>query len=358
MVRANILKEIYRASLFKNIKDYSLTLITDKVKYTGGVLNAITRYIMSEKSFNTASRDPLLPDFEENSITVPIISKFKSELTTLCDMNREKIDLLITYCKDKLNLMLSYEVFEYNLTDIKISKEKNLIAISYGSDAIGHQKIIPELYRVLYDRYVATNPDKGIKYFHEALLCMLIRYGILGSIGYQGAVPIDVMDYINNVFDIEVECFSSPLNAYYNHFYSLFPDLDVQFGSYGSFFDKSIPMEYTHYQLNPPFIEDIELEMARKVINFVDNTVEPSLFVIFIPNWIDAEANLLLNNAKCLLLKEIIPRKDHVYIDGYRHTHFKHIQANFDTIVYIVGKNVKIPDNFSSQIKKKFISSI
>ena len=52
-------------------------------------------------------------------------------------------------------------------------------------------------------------------------------------------------------FGASAECFASPLNHHYAHYFSAFPDTDRWFGSRGSFFEN-FPKEGS-FECNPPF---------------------------------------------------------------------------------------------------------
>ena len=54
--------------------------------------------------------------------------------------------------------------------------------------------------------------------------------------GFQAAVGPPVFALLNARLGVAFECFASPLNTYFGHFCSAFPDTDAPFGSSGSFF--------------------------------------------------------------------------------------------------------------------------
>ena len=78
--------------------------------------------------------------------------------------------------------------------------------------------------------------------FRRALFCLLARYRSLSGdysqgAGFQAAVPPACLQVMQKLWDVDCECFASPLNCFFPNFCSLFPDTDRPFGSLGSFFD-------------------------------------------------------------------------------------------------------------------------
>eukprot|EP00457_Paulinella_chromatophora_P004754 gb/GEZN01004767.1/.p1 GENE.gb/GEZN01004767.1/~~gb/GEZN01004767.1/.p1 ORF type:complete len:583 (-),score=85.67 gb/GEZN01004767.1/:124-1872(-) len=88
--------------------------------------------------------------------------------------------------------------------------------------------------------------------FHRALFCLLLRYKAIRGPGFQAALSGIVFDCLQKEFEVNFECFASPLNCRYRFFSSAFPDTDSPFGSLGSFFALQ-PIEGS-FQINPPFV--------------------------------------------------------------------------------------------------------
>ena len=72
------------------------------------------------------------------------------------------------------------------------------------------------------------------------------------------------MDILKNIFAVKMELFASPLNHYYDQYYSLF-DIDQMFGGLGNSLNlKEFPEG--GYEANPPFVEHI---MEKSALNIM-----------------------------------------------------------------------------------------
>lgn len=138
-------------------------------------------------------------------------------------------------------------------------------------------------------------PFAATHLFYYHLFLMLRRYqSFLGDKGYnqgpQAAVPPAVLRELQLQFETRTECFASPLNAYsgHKHFCSLFPDVDVPFGSLGSFFD--LQLFSGHFEVNPPFDALVLRKMCRNLLDALEasdrrgHAASSLLFVVVLPS--------------------------------------------------------------------------
>uniref|UniRef100_A0A1I8FCH8 PCIF1_WW domain-containing protein n=1 Tax=Macrostomum lignano TaxID=282301 RepID=A0A1I8FCH8_9PLAT len=108
---------------------------------------------------------------------------------------------------------------------------------------------------------------------------MLLRYETLGTGSLQWGDPVTVH------------------HALYEHmgekpgvaFCSLFPDTDAPFGSLGDFF----AVDFSHYPggwtVNPPFIEELMLQVANKVLDYLNRDASGACwFFVTFPCWSDS----------------------------------------------------------------------
>ena len=114
------------------------------------------------------------------------------------------------------------------------------------------------IYRENFDQLVAayhdepgTDPARVL----SRIFVMIVRYETLfeAKSGHQAALPPDVFQALHDTFGVRHECFASPLNKWRGtkNFCSVFPDVDSDFGSRGSFFDLWPKMG--SFEVNPPF---------------------------------------------------------------------------------------------------------
>ncbi|PAA67873.1 hypothetical protein BOX15_Mlig008908g1 [Macrostomum lignano] len=130
---------------------------------------------------------------------------------------------------------------------------------------------------------------------------MLLRYESLGSGSYQWGDPLSVHRVYYRDFGARYEGFSSPLNSRFlgldeAGFCSLFPDTDSVFGSLGNFFNIDLTRHTGGWSVNPPFIESVLEEAARRVTDCLDRGT-PSWFFMNFPDWRDSPGWSMLDSS-------------------------------------------------------------
>ena len=130
----------------------------------------------------------------------------------------------------------------------------------------------------------------------DLVFCLLCRYdamcgpGPKEGGGFHSAVPYSVFDAISEVAGVGVESFASPLLTRGGKwkYCSCFGDLDVYFGSLGSFFDTAIVPETIGgtFEANPPFTEAVVDPFVEKVLGSLaraSSTGTPLQFFVVLP---------------------------------------------------------------------------
>jgi len=160
--------------------------------------------------------------------------------------------------------------------------------------------------------------------FQKSLYCCLARYEALKGAGYQCAVPGIAFDAAANCgLGTTIECFASPLNCRYERFCSAFPDIEMRFGSLGSFFDDTAfdPLEGS-FEANPPFVPETMIAMGEKLERLLGDTNRgPLSFLVVIPSWgagIDFVKNL--EASVHVRASSRVQASDHAFCDGAQHT--------------------------------------
>ncbi len=173
-----------------------------------------------------------------------------------------------------------------------ITGEGQLVTITYADK---EQKILTSHYTKLKELYSNhCQADTDLKLFPRALFTLLQRYqSFFGPHKYQGAsfhaaAPENVFEYLHREFSVSQELFASPLNCYFRHFCSAFPDIDMFFGSRGSCFNFT-PAEGS-FEVGPPYTLEVMDETAR----YLDRQLEEAekagrglSFIVFVPIWKD-----------------------------------------------------------------------
>ncbi|CAE7151237.1 PCIF1, partial [Symbiodinium pilosum] len=117
--------------------------------------------------------------------------------------------------------------------------------------------------------------------FWNLTFCTLCRYDALFGPGHKeggglhAAVPMEVFEALECASP-RLECFASPLLCRGSwHFCSIFGDLDVFFGSLGPFLQEDLDIGALGgvYEVNPPFIRGLVLQLARKLLAALESAV-------------------------------------------------------------------------------------
>lgn len=157
---------------------------------------------------------------------------------------------------------------------------------------------------------------------------MLQRYKTLTEIdpysgSLQAAAPYQFMDYIQEEYGVDFECFASPVNRYFEQYCSAFFDTDSPFGSLGDFF-SFFPVEGS-FEANPPFIEGLISKMADHIHTILSNSDLPLSFIIMMSNWEDSEGFIKLKKSKFLRNTLLLEPGKHYYREITQTKHFKAI---------------------------------
>ncbi|EPT27207.1 phosphorylated CTD-interacting factor 1 [Toxoplasma gondii TgCatPRC2] len=187
-----------------------------------------------------------------------------------------------------------------------------------------------ECVRDLIDRIRSVKSIGSL--FASAVFALLCRYhSICGcqnqGKGLQYAVPPNVLDVLRDDLKVNCELFASPFNVHFDNYCSIFPDVDVMFGSRGSFFDPSFQLLEGSFEANPPFDEVLMARMVQRLLSWLKKSEErqreslPLSFCLSLPDWSNgpSEFMYLLKKSEYLRYSEVIPEGKHVYLNGFQH---------------------------------------
>ena len=193
----------------------------------------------------------------------------------------------------------------------------------------------------LHALWRAANKDDGRPSgFYEDVFCLLVRYAALEGKGWQAAVPRPIFPALQAHFGVVGECFASPLNTHLPLYCSLFPDVDMAFGSVGSFFSFS-PSQGS-YEANPPFVPQLMVAATDRFEALLRVATGPLSFAVVVPAWTsDPHYPRLLASPHCAG-HLVVHAADHAYCDGHQHESSlaggAHLYrpAPFDTAVFFL----------------------
>lgn len=297
-------------------------------------IDGFERWLFTQLSIQKKQLDPLIPcsaeEIEprfENEIFDAGLDReaAKKVVAELARFANEKGTQFHKWTVDKLkskttsfNLKVQWRNFQNGLTpfwEIQQPRPDSRVQIS--------DKHLQKL-RKMYD-LAAPNAKVELSEREEdfklKVYCLLLRYSTLGGDAFQAAVPQYVFQYLKDKIQVEQECFASPLNCYFTEkLCSAFADIDVFFGSSGSFFDF-FPEEGS-FEANPPFVEAIMHKMAHHIDFLLARSSKPLSFTVIVPKWSDAASPMwnIMTNSPYLVQQAQIEKKRHEFRRGYQHS--------------------------------------
>jgi len=177
----------------------------------------------------------------------------------------------------------------------------------------------------------------------EIIFCLLLRYKTLNLNTFGLAVPSKVLDMASKELNIKTELFASPLNHHLPQYGSIFRDLEKYFKSWGSFFN--IKIKRGHYEVNPPFDEEIIRLTIKRLIITLESTKKPILILLIIPAW------KTKNNYGVYQGYKLLQEHNHLITFQIKLKKNEHLYYNYDRDYYMraCDSYVLILQNESSQ---------
>ena len=383
--------ELYKGKIFcyivktfinNCITNFGSKIFSIKKSCIRTLTNLFSSWIFSLYIDYDFSGDYLLPTNYTNTLTLKEtlfdLCKFDTTITDIDNkINIVLINLVNTY-KIQLSLLSNYQNSDLfkntkDIYQIKKNKYKNIFYkfdISVNFD-IKNKRLINILNNILipisiYEKLIKCYSGHKDK-IDDYIWTILFRYQLLGSNNHQLAVLPNIMNQMNTDYNLNFECFASLTNNIFNHYCSIYYDLEQYFGSVGSFFNI-VPLKGT-YGFNPPYQKDVINKGINKLFFFLEETSEELTFIITIPIW-DFDGQLLMNNSPNInygdfeIINEI---KESKFFKGLRmisKEKFTYIDHNFglyknktiqDTYIIILSNtniNTTIIDNYNFESPK------
>lgn len=182
----------------------------------------------------------------------------------------------------------------------------------------------------LYEANAGRHFDSARHYMKTMIFILLRRYQtFFGTERFEGtsfhaAAPERVFRTLHARLQVAQECFASPLNCFFSQFCSAFPEIDVFFGSRGSFFD--FDAAEGSFECGPPYTEECMDRTARRVLRMCGGEgsagQQPLLFVIFVPEWRvpPAQYHGDLESSPLCRFHFTAPAGRHFYVSGDQHS--------------------------------------
>ena len=243
---------------------------------------------------NERCKDNVIPYIDTNEYDYSI---YIENINFILDINIIENDIIELKRNISSYLYNAYKSFKKllkknNKTILNICKNKNNIIFTVNIlenlEYINNIVII-DINKELYNRLlIKLQKFSSINTYNEYIFCLIFRYSYIDSGNQQLAINKKVKDIFKD-FGVDFETFGSAINVVSNYYCSLFYDIEKYFGSQGNFFDINITQGL--YWCNPPYINVIMAESAKKILNIINNNNNVG-FIITIPLWDTVTQNL------------------------------------------------------------------
>jgi phosphorylated CTD-interacting factor 1 len=241
-------------------------------------------------------------------------------------------------------------------------------SLEYRSDTV---QVTKRHYCKLRTLFILNHPDQSEdrEYFHDCLYVLLRRYatffGNNEGATFHAASPSTVFRFLKTELGVCQENFASPLNCYFRYFNSAFPDIDVHFGSLGSFFDYK--PTYGSFETGPPYTEEVMDRMANHLESLLMGSAQPLSFVVFVPDWQNPISPGLktMHQSKFNQGELLLKGGSYEYVLGTQHiTPDRHFLIPFDTRLFFLQNEAgaskwpitdNLKDKFMMELTANFI---
>ncbi|EFO62396.1 Phosphorylated CTD interacting factor PCIF1 [Giardia lamblia P15] len=259
------------------------------------------------------------------------VSKYlKSDVHSICnrlaDLAMEYSTKKPAFTDDDFEVILTAEGIEHTVeAKYTVKLPDNLshgLDLKFKLSSIHFYKL-----RELYKKTSGKRFDPDMKIFNKLLFILLRRYHtFFGTERFEGtsfhaAAPENIFRRLKSFLDVSQECFASPLNCFFSQFCSAFPEIDIFFGSLGSFFDYDI-IEGS-FECGPPYTLECMDRTAKHIIQTLDKSENrrPIMFVVFVPEWRvpPAQYHLDLEESAYTRFHFCAPGGKHYYVSGEQH---------------------------------------
>ena len=388
----SIIIELYRGKLFcfiikefinKSTLLFGTKIFSIKKSFPRTLTNLLSSWIFTLYASDNfdSTIDPFLPNnyTETQSLinTLNDLVKYDENIKESNDLIIVLINFLIKLFNDQHKLLSNYKkstyFFEnknkYIINKIKIKQKRNeeyYDFFKYNIDLefeIKDKRLLNILDNLLipFDEYnKLKNNYTGKKNMDDMIWIILFRYQLLGSNNHQLGVKSDIMMQMKQDYNLNFECFASTINNTFNHYCSIYQDIEQYFGSVGSFYNL-IPKKGT-FGMNPPYQKYIIETALIKSLHFLLQAKENKndlTFIITIPIWdLEGKKNFInnlsyqnINYGDFEIIKKITESEFHRVTRMIAKENFTYIDHNFklsknktiqNTYVIILSTNEQI----------------
>ena len=331
-INSNLQQEIERGYVLQNLKQY-LNVLCVRAGLHKAPAQAFERWRFVESTHSTGP-DPVIPssdginglvqELEKSNLSTRLARQICSDLARACREDVKLAAVCQTVCKKVCKTVGKTDKVEIKkgaIWRVQLPGEPALFVKDSTATTL-HRKW----------------QSKDQSDFPTALFQLLHRYKMVEGIGYQMALPTDLFKCLAKDFGVSHECFASPLNHYFKSYNSAFPDVDIPFGSKGSFFD--FYPEEGSFEVNPPFIEEILAATVARVLALLTRAEEakkPLSFILFTSAWEDTPGIMWATKSSFCRKHSRMRKGKHSYKRGDQHLHKRpYMRAGADSFVFFL----------------------
>jgi hypothetical protein len=314
----SVILELYRGKIFcyiikefinKATSLFGTKIFSVKKSFPRTLTNLLSSWMFTlyaSENFDS-SIDPFLPNnyTETQSLlnTLNDLVKYDETLKEPTNLITILINFLMKLYEEQHKLLSNYKKSNYYLDNkYKYKVFKTKIKQQRDNEYYDFYKYIVNLEFEIKDKRLLNILDNlllpideyeklksnytGKKNMDDIIWSILFRYQLLGSNNHQLGVKSNIMKQMNQNYNLNFECFASAINCTFNHYCSVYQDIEQHFGSVGSFYNL-IPKKGT-FGMNPPYQKDIIESALNKAISFLIEAKENNCdltFIITIPIW-------------------------------------------------------------------------
>jgi phosphorylated CTD-interacting factor 1 len=205
---------------------------------------------------------------------------------------------------------------------IEVQVDNGIVTLAFGKVAVRINEEHFEKLRRMYELHSMISERD----FHLATFAMVCRYDAAqgGQFRFAGghhtALHGEVFDVLRDAFGVSCELFASPLNCRWPTYCSKHWDVDHAFGSLGDY--SEFHPSSGAYEVNPPFEEELVLDMAAHLMTCLkraSSDSKPLTFVVITPHWPNRTCWEAMAKSEFCTRVDVVPVREHGYFEGAQH---------------------------------------
>ncbi len=281
----------------------------------------------------------------------PILAKQVIEALNLTALCNKAVGEITAYIKNG-EYNSPYQIHK-SITTKYISLALEGITVTTGFRTVFVTKSVYNSLEQSYQRFSDKRESLDV-----LVWSLVNRYMSLKIYNLQLAILPSLYKELQRTLDLQFETFASGINKFYDHYCSLFYDIEVNFGSRGSFFGFTPKKGF--YSVNPPYdIVIIQLAIAR-VLAALKIATQKLGFFISLPVW-DRASLTILQRTRTIRMPEHItpfPAVEQIKNSGYLQYHKIFHESDFAYYDYQSAKIKKVSNTHIFVISNEDLTSI